>query len=104
MLANYTRRHYKEFKQGFDEFHEENKNTENILIKHFGRSSDNVKTVYIGVNEKEYDPSKISESEKDKILEKYEINKKGKFTINFSAQIQLSRRVTPLVNHSVLAD
>ncbi|MGN1299743.1 MAG: hypothetical protein ACI4VC_00120 [Clostridia bacterium] len=33
MLANYTRRHYKEFKQGFDEFYEENKNTENIYYK-----------------------------------------------------------------------
>ena len=60
-----------------------NKNSENILVDYFERERDELKTVYIGVDEKEYDPSKISESEREKILEKYEINKNGRFIISY---------------------
>lgn len=69
-----------------------NKNSENILVDYFERERDELKTVYIGVDEKEYDPSKISESEKEKILEKYEINKNGRFIISYICRIAEQKR------------
>ena len=69
-----------------------NKNSENILVDYFERERDELKTVYIGVDEKEYDPSKISEREKEKILEKYEINKNGRFIISYICRIAEQKR------------
>ena len=69
-----------------------NKNSENILVDYFERERDELKTVYIGVDEKEYDSSKISESEKEKILEKYEINKNGRFIISYICRIAEQKR------------
>ena len=69
-----------------------NKNSENILVDYFERERDELKTVYIGVDEKEYDPSKISESEREKILEKYEINKNGRFIISYICRIAEQKR------------
>lgn len=69
-----------------------NKNSEDILVEHFGREREDIKTVYIGVNEKEYDPSTISEDEKEKILKKYNIKKNNRFIISYICRISEQKR------------
>ena len=69
-----------------------NKNSENILVNHFKRNKDEVKTVYIGVNEKEYDPNTISKDEKSKILKKYNIEKKERYIIGYICRISEQKR------------
>ena len=69
-----------------------NKNSEDVLVNHFERERDEIKTVYIGVNEKEYDPSKISEEDKKKILEKYDIEKNDRFIISYICRISEQKR------------
>ena len=67
-----------------------NKNTENILVEHFKRNRDEIKTVYIGVDEEKYNP-KNSES-KETILKKYNIVADDKFIISFICRISAQKR------------
>lgn len=65
-----------------------NENSKNILINHFGRNRDEIETVYIGVDEKKFDPTKEN---KEQLKKKYKIpmNKK---VIGFIARIDLQKR------------
>ena len=74
-----------------------NKNSENILVDFFKRDRKDLETVYIGVDEKKYDPSSISEEYKKEILKKYEINKQGKFVIGYICRISLQKRPNLLI-------
>lgn len=69
-----------------------NKNSENILVNHFGRTRDEIKTVYIGIDEEKYDPSTITENEKEEILNKYKIVKNGRFVISYICRIAEQKR------------
>lgn len=71
-----------------------NKNSENILVEHFGRNSKEVETVYIGVDEKKFD-SKLYNREK--ILEELNIQPNGKKVIGFICRISEQKRPYLLV-------
>ncbi len=66
-----------------------NGNSRKIFINHFGRKEDEVETVYIGVDEKKFDPDLYS---KEDILKKNEIDPKGKFIISFICRIADQKR------------
>lgn len=69
-----------------------NKNSENILVEHFKRDRKDLETVYIGVDEKLYDPATVTDEERNKILEKYKIDKHGRYIISFICRISLQKR------------
>lgn len=66
-----------------------NKNTQRILVEHFKRNDDEIQTVYIGVNEKEFDPSLYN---KDDILSKYKIKTDKKYIIGYICRIAEQKR------------
>lgn len=68
-----------------------NKNSEDILVNHFGKKPEEVETVYIGVDEKKFDPIKY---DKNVFIEKHKLNKKieNKKVIGFIARIDLQKR------------
>ncbi len=66
-----------------------NENTSNILNTHFNVPKEKIQTVYIGVDEKKYNPEKYNE---DEILSEYNINKKGKYIISFICRISEQKR------------
>ena len=66
-----------------------NKNSEEILINHFKRKKDEVETVYIGVDEKKFDPEKYSKKE---ILEKLNIKDEHKYIISYICRIANQKR------------
>lgn len=64
-----------------------NENSKNILINHFNRKSDTIKTVYIGVDEEKFDPDKYN---KDFLREKFGIVKDN--VIGFICRITEQKR------------
>lgn len=66
-----------------------NKNSENILIDYFKRNEKHVETVYIGVDEKEFNPDNYN---KEELLKKYNIDKKGRFIISYICRIADQKR------------
>lgn len=66
-----------------------NKNSENILINHFGKKKEEVQTVYIGVDENSFNPDKYK---KDEILSKLNISKENKFIISYICRISEQKR------------
>lgn len=69
-----------------------NKNSEKILVNYFGRKPEDIQTVYIGVDEEKYNPSNITEEEKKKILDRYKINKNGRYVISYICRIAEQKR------------
>ena len=65
-----------------------NENSRKILIDHFGRNEKEVETVYIGVDEKKFDPSKYN---KEELKEKYNLPK-DKYIISFICRISEQKR------------
>ncbi len=66
-----------------------NRNSEKILVDYFGRKQEEVQTVYIGVDEKEFDASLYNKKD---ILEKYKINTDKKFIISYICRITEQKR------------
>lgn len=66
-----------------------NKNSEKILIDYFKRNPKEVDTVYIGVDEKIYDPKLFN---KEEILKEKNINTKGKYIISYICRITEQKR------------
>lgn len=66
-----------------------NKNSEKILVDHFNRKQEEVQTVYIGVDEKEFDAKLYK---KEEILEKYKINTNKKYIISYICRITEQKR------------
>lgn len=64
-----------------------NANSEKILVNYFGRKQEETKTVYIGVDEKKFDPSKYNKEEE---REKFGIKKK--YVIGFICRISEQKR------------
>ena len=69
-----------------------NENSTKILINHFGRKKEEVKTVYIGVDEKKFNPDNYN---KDKLLEEFKIDKK--YVIGYICRITEQKRPFLLV-------
>ena len=65
-----------------------NQNSERILVEHFGRKPEEIDTVYIGVDEKKFDPESCHRT---KLLEKFKIPQ-GKKVVSFIARIDLQKR------------
>lgn len=66
-----------------------NKNSEKILVDYFKRKPEEVQTVYIGVDEKEFDPTKY---EKQELLKQYKISNENKFIISYICRITEQKR------------
>lgn len=66
-----------------------NKNSENILIDYFKRNEKDVETVYIGVDENEFNPENYN---KEESLKKYNIEKNGRFIISYICRIADQKR------------
>lgn len=66
-----------------------NENSKKIFSDHFGRKENEIKTIYIGVDEKKYNPDLYN---KEKILKDYKINANGKFIISFICRIAEQKR------------
>jgi len=72
-----------------------NKNSEKILVEYFGKKQDEVDTVYIGVDEKTFDPDNY---DKEKILQEYNIkNEQNKYILSYICRIDLQKRPMLLV-------
>ena len=69
-----------------------NENSTKILINHFGIKKEEVKTVYIGVDEKKFNPDNYN---KDKLLEEFKIDKK--YVIGYICRITEQKRPFLLV-------
>lgn len=65
-----------------------NENSKNILQEHFGRREEDIKTVYVGVDEDEFDPAKYN---KEKLLEKYSLDK-NKHILSYICRISEQKR------------
>ncbi len=65
-----------------------NKNSENIMIQHFGKSPKEVETIYIGVDENKFNPNLYN---KEELKQKYFIPKNKK-VIGFVARIDYQKR------------
>ena len=65
-----------------------NENSRKILINHFGRNENEVKTVYIGVDENEFNPEKYN---KEELEEKYNLPK-DKYIISYICRISEQKR------------
>lgn len=65
-----------------------NKNSENILLKYFKRNPEEIQTVYIGVDEKEFNPENYDKKE---LLKKYNVES-DKFIISYICRITDQKR------------
>lgn len=66
-----------------------NKNSEKILINYFNRKPEDIETIYIGVDEKVYNPELFN---KEDILKQLNIEKKGKYIISYICRIAHQKR------------
>ena len=66
-----------------------NKNSEKILVDHFHRNPEDLGTVYIGVDEKIYDPEKFN---KEEILKEKHIETNRKYVISYICRIAEQKR------------
>ena len=68
-----------------------NENSRNIFIKHFKRNEEEIKTVYIGVDEKKFDPQKFK---KEEIINKINDKRisKDKIVISYICRIAEQKR------------
>ena len=66
-----------------------NENSKKILCDYFGRNENEVQTVYIGVDEEEFNPEKYN---KEEILKKYNINDNKKYIFSYICRITEQKR------------
>ena len=66
-----------------------NKNSEKILVNHFGRKEEDVETIYIGVDEKKFDAKLYN---KEMILKDFNIKPNGKKILGFICRISEQKR------------
>ena len=68
-----------------------NENSRNIFINHFNRNQSEIKTIYIGVDEKKFDPQKFN---KEKIIERINDKRlsKDKIIISYICRIAEQKR------------
>lgn len=71
-----------------------NANSEKILVDHFKRKKEDVKTIYIGVDEKKFDSKKYNKKE---LFNKYNIEENKKYIISYICRISEQKRPMLLV-------
>ena len=57
--------------------------------EHFGRNSEEIETVYIGVDEEKFNPSKFN---KNKLLEKYGLQNEKRYILSYICRISEQKR------------
>ncbi len=66
-----------------------NENSKRILKEHFGRNSEEIETVYIGVDEEKFNPSKFNKNE---LLEKYGLQNEKRYILSYICRISEQKR------------
>ena len=66
-----------------------NENSKIILKEHFGRNSEEIETVYIGVDEEKFNPSKFNKNE---LLEKYGLQNEKRYILSYICRISEQKR------------
>lgn len=66
-----------------------NENSKKILEEHFGRNSEEIETVYIGVDEEKFNPNKFNKNE---LLEKYELQNEKRYILSYICRISEQKR------------
>ncbi len=66
-----------------------NENSKEILKEYFGRKEKALQTVYIGVDEEEFNPERF---DKEEILKKYNIQKNSKYIFSYICRISEQKR------------
>lgn len=66
-----------------------NENSKKVLCNYFKRNEKEIKTVYIGVDEEEFNPEKYN---KEEILKKYNIEKNKKYIFSYICRISEQKR------------
>ena len=66
-----------------------NENSKKILCNYFGRNENEIQTVYIGVDEEEFNPEKYN---KEEILKKYNIENDKKYIFSYICRISEQKR------------
>ena len=66
-----------------------NENSKEILKEYFGRKEKELQTVYIGVDEEEFNPERL---DKEEILKKYNIQKNSKYIFSYICRISEQKR------------
>lgn len=66
-----------------------NKNSEKVLKEHFKREEKELETVYIGVDEQEFDPETVN---KEQVLKKYNISNDRKYIISYICRVTEQKR------------
>ncbi len=66
-----------------------NENSKKILCNYFGRNEDEIQTVYIGVDEDEFNPEKYK---KEEVLEKYNVVNDKKYIFSYICRISEQKR------------
>lgn len=71
-----------------------NKNSEKVLVEYFNRNPKDIDTVYIGVDENKFDPSKF---DKEEILKEFKIKPNNRYILNYICRIDIQKRPMLLV-------
>ncbi len=66
-----------------------NENSKKILKEYFGRNSEEIETVYIGVDEEKFNPSKFNKNE---LLEKYVLQNEKRYILSYICRISEQKR------------
>lgn len=66
-----------------------NENSKKILKEHFERNSDEIETVYIGVDEEKFNPNKFDRNE---LLEKYGLQNEKRYILSYICRISEQKR------------
>lgn len=66
-----------------------NENSKRILKEHFGRNSEEIETVYIGVDEEKFNPSKFNKNE---LLEKCGLQNEKRYILSYICRISEQKR------------
>ena len=66
-----------------------NENSKKILKEHFGRNSEEIETVYIGVDEEKFNPNKFNKNE---LLGKYGLQNEKRYILSYICRISEQKR------------
>ena len=66
-----------------------NENSKRILKEHFGRNSEEIETVYIGVDEEKFNPCKFNKNE---LVEKYGLQNEKRYILSYICRISEQKR------------
>lgn len=77
------------FESVIDKTYTCNGNSKKVFVDYFGRNEDEIQTMYIGVDEKKFNPELLN---KEEILKEYRITPNEKFIISYICRIAEQKR------------